>query len=102
MKQWDLGTLYGGLLNDLCSLSPSSYDFGYLVKLLTSQKLPDEEGDFFELMSIHFPRVYDVKYLMKSCKNLKGGLQEVAESLQVSWVAPYPPPTHTHTHTHTI
>ena len=62
----------------------SSYDFGYLVRLLTSQKLPDEEGDFFELMSIHFPRVYDVKYLMKSCKNLKGGLQEVAESLQVS------------------
>lgn len=64
----------------------SSYDFGYLVRLLTSQKLPDEEGDFFELMSIHFPRVYDVKYLMKSCKNLKGGLQEVAESLQLERV----------------
>jgi hypothetical protein len=26
-------------------------------------------------LKIYFPNVYDVKYLMKSCKNLKGGLQ---------------------------
>ena len=26
--------------------------------------------------------VYDIKYLMKSCKTLKGGLQEVADDLQ--------------------
>lgn len=84
-----LGTSVGehlGIILTASTLSCSSYDFGYLVRLLTSQKLPDEEGDFFELMSIHFPRVYDVKYLMKSCKNLKGGLQEVAESLQVGRV----------------
>ncbi|KAJ3117334.1 hypothetical protein HDU96_007124 [Phlyctochytrium bullatum] len=29
-----------------------------------------------------FPAIYDVKYLMKSCKNLKGGLQDVADDLQ--------------------
>ncbi len=62
----------------------SGYDFGYLMRVLTGVKLPDEEKEFFELMSLYFPRVYDVKYLMKSCKNLKGGLQEVAESLEVS------------------
>ena len=53
------------------------------MRVLTGVKLPDEEKEFFELMALYFPRVYDVKYLMKSCKNLKGGLQEVAESLEV-------------------
>lgn len=52
--------------------------------MLTCLKLPDKEQSFFELLSIYFPKVYDVKYLMKSCKNLKGGLQEVADSLEVS------------------
>lgn len=67
----------------LCPLSHSGYDFGYLIRLLTNLKLPDKEKDFFELLSIFFPKLYDVKYLMKSCKSLKGGLQEVADSLEV-------------------
>ncbi len=61
----------------------SGYDFGYLLRVLTSLKLPDKEQQFFELLSVYFPKVYDVKYLMKSCKNLKGGLQEVADHLEV-------------------
>ena len=61
----------------------SGYDFGYLLKLLTSSELPSEESEFFELLKIYFPNIYDVKYLMKSCKNLKGGLQEVSEQLEV-------------------
>lgn len=55
----------------------SGYDFGYLLKLLTDQPLPKKESEFFELLKIYFPRVYDLKYLMKSTKDLKGGLQEV-------------------------
>jgi CCR4-NOT transcription complex subunit 7/8 len=55
----------------------SGYDFGYLLKILTDQNLPSQESQFFELLRIYFPVIYDVKYLMKSCKNLKGGLQEV-------------------------
>ena len=62
----------------------SGYDFGYMLKLLTCVRLPPEEQDFFELLKIFFPNIYDVKYLMKSCKNLKGGLQEVADQLEVS------------------
>lgn len=50
----------------------SGYDFGYLLKLLTDQNLPADESEFFELLRIYFPTIYDVKYLMKSCKNLKG------------------------------
>merc|ERR1719284_1851827 len=62
--------------------------FGYLINLLTSQNLPKSEGEFFELLKTYFPNVYDVKYLMKSCKNLKGGLQEVANELEVRRVGP--------------
>lgn len=66
----------------------SGYDFGYLLKLLRDQNLPVDEGEFFELLRLYFPTIYDVKYLMKSCKNLKGGLQEVADQLELRRVGP--------------
>uniref|UniRef100_A0A3B3HC07 poly(A)-specific ribonuclease n=1 Tax=Oryzias latipes TaxID=8090 RepID=A0A3B3HC07_ORYLA len=49
----------------------SGYDFGYLVKLLTDARLPEEEHEFFQILNLFFPAIYDVKYLMKSCKSLK-------------------------------
>ncbi|XP_052738176.1 CCR4-NOT transcription complex subunit 7-like isoform X2 [Bicyclus anynana] len=66
----------------------SGYDFGYLLKLLTDQNLPQEESDFFASLRLFFPVIYDVKYLMKLCKNLKGGLQEVADQLELRRVGP--------------
>nr|QIE08204.1 degron-tevS-PCP-cNOT7-2A-PCP-cNOT7-ppvS-degron [Vector 2i_pSin-PPVp-NOR-TEVp] len=66
----------------------SGYDFGYLIKILTNSNLPEEELDFFEILRLFFPVIYDVKYLMKSCKNLKGGLQEVAEQLELERIGP--------------
>ncbi|CAF5134899.1 unnamed protein product, partial [Rotaria magnacalcarata] len=59
----------------------AGYDFGYLLKMLTGKLLPDTENDFFDLLKIFFPTIYDVKYLMKSCKSLKGGLEEVTKQL---------------------
>lgn len=59
------------------------FDFGYLLKMLTGQNLPEEESDFYELLSIYFPAIYDVKYIMQFCPMLKGGLQQVARALQV-------------------
>ena len=85
----------------------SGYDFGYLIHLLTNQvnfihfpsqscslmsnsfqNLPKTEEAFFENLKLYFPNVYDVKYLMKSCKNLKGGLQELANELEVRRIGP--------------
>jgi len=66
----------------------SGYDFGYLLKMLTGKLLPDTENDFFELLKLFFPTIYDVKYLMKSCKNLKGGLEEVAKQLEIERIGP--------------
>jgi len=77
------------LSNEIYWLSfHSGYDFGYLLKILMNEALPAEESDFFELLRMFFPNIYDVKYLMKSCKNLKGGLQEVSEILELERVGP--------------
>ncbi|PPR05924.1 hypothetical protein CVT26_008818 [Gymnopilus dilepis] len=61
----------------------SGYDFGYFVKLLTAESLPTTEDAFFSLLKKWFPTVYDIKFLMRSTKSLKGGLQEVADDLGV-------------------
>ncbi|KAJ7538523.1 hypothetical protein O6H91_11G052700 [Diphasiastrum complanatum] len=66
----------------------SGYDFGYLLKLLTCQNLPQGETDFFNLLRMYFPTVYDVKYLMKFCENLHGGLNRLAEILEVERIGP--------------
>lgn len=66
----------------------SGYDFGYLLKLLTDCQLPADENEFFELLQIYFPAIYDVKYVMKSCRSLKGGLQEVADQLKIERIGP--------------
>jgi CCR4-NOT transcription complex subunit 7/8 len=55
------------------------------VKLLTAQSLPTSEDAFFALLKIWFPTVYDIKFLMKASKALKGGLQEVADDLGVCY-----------------
>ncbi|PWN51131.1 CAF1-domain-containing protein [Violaceomyces palustris] len=62
----------------------SGYDFGYLLKVVTCSPLPAQESEFFQLLRIWFPCIYDIKFLMRSCKTLKGGLQDVADDLQVS------------------
>lgn len=66
----------------------SGYDFGYLLKILTCKALPPDETEFFNQLSLYFPCIYDIKFLMKSCKNLKGGLQDVAEELQIQRIGP--------------
>lgn len=61
----------------------SAYDFGYLVKLLRGKNLPDTESEFLELIRIFFPNLYDIKYLMRFCDSLHGGLNRLAELLGV-------------------
>lgn len=62
----------------------SGYDFGYLLKVLTSLPLPSNENDFFDLLRIWFPCIFDIKYVMKINRLLKGGLQDIADELQVT------------------
>lgn len=68
--------------------SDSGYDFGYLVKLLTAVSLPTSEDVFFESLRTWFPHCYDIKFMMRACKSLKGGLQDVADDLGVRPISP--------------
>ncbi|RWR91133.1 putative CCR4-associated factor 1 7 [Cinnamomum micranthum f. kanehirae] len=66
------------------------YDFGFLLKLLTGKScLPDTEVEFLQLIKVFFKNVYDVKHMMKYCKGLHGGLNKVAELLDVKRVGVY-------------
>lgn len=66
----------------------SGYDFGYLVKIMSCKPLPTEESEFRTLLGKYFPALYDIKFLMKSCRSLKGGLQDIAEDMGVARVGP--------------
>ncbi len=61
----------------------SGYDFGYLLKLLTCRPLPDTEKEFFSLLSLYFPHLYDIKYLTASNDMFHGGLNKLGEDLKV-------------------
>ncbi|KIR26935.1 CCR4-NOT transcription complex subunit 7/8 [Cryptococcus deuterogattii 99/473] len=70
------------------SFHSRGYDFGYLLKILTCEPLPADETDFFRLLFIWFPCIYDIKHIVRSIKTLRGGLQEIAESLGVKRIGP--------------
>lgn len=62
----------------------SAYDFGYLIKILTRRHLPPGLEEFLSITRVFFgTRVYDIKYMMRFCKSLYGGLDRVAKTLEV-------------------
>ncbi|XP_042066954.1 probable CCR4-associated factor 1 homolog 11 [Salvia splendens] len=66
----------------------SAHDFGYLMKALTGGRpLPSRLGEFAAALRAFFGcNVYDVKYLMRFCESLYGGLDRVARALDVDRV----------------
>ncbi|CAL9754904.1 unnamed protein product, partial [Musa acuminata subsp. burmannicoides] len=63
-----------------------AYDFGYLLKILTCRRLPETREGFSELIRTFFPVMYDIKHLMRFSNSLHGGLNKVAEQLEVDRV----------------
>ncbi|KAJ6829088.1 putative CCR4-associated factor 1-like protein 7 [Iris pallida] len=85
---WEFAELFmssGVVLNDSVHwiTFSSGYDFGYLLKILTCRDLPKSEEGFFALMKTYFRTVYDIKYLMRFCNSLHGGLDRLAELLEL-------------------
>lgn len=66
----------------------SGYDYGYLLKILTTQELPDDEKSFFELLKLYFPTIYDIKYMTSLIDGHFGGLQRLADHLGCSRIGP--------------
>ena len=62
----------------------SGYDYGYLLKLLTTTDLPSDEKTFLELLHIYFPIIYDIKYMtsIMDGQAFMGGLQRLADDLK--------------------
>lgn len=48
----------------------SGYDFGYLVKLLTADGLPEEQSGFFDVVKTFFPRLWDIKFLLRQAQRM--------------------------------
>lgn len=88
----------------------SGYDFAYLVKLMYCKPLPEDEVEYRKLLSLFFPAIYDIKFMVKSAQrtqtingttplpqnavsmlaNLgtKSGLQDLADELGVKRIGP--------------
>jgi CCR4-NOT transcription complex subunit 7/8 len=58
----------------------SSYDFGYLMKILINEDLPSSEQTFLELLITYFPNIFDVKTMMNSV-GMHGGLSKLGDEL---------------------
>lgn len=67
----------------------SSYDFGFFIKILSGQKLPDDMDGFKSKVTKYFgPSVFDMKHMItRYCSGVYGGLETVAETLGVARVA---------------
>lgn len=75
------------LLPDVTWLSfHGGYDFGYLLKLLTTLPLPTEEQKFFSRLRLYFPRFCDLKCLTRAGNKYHGGLNKIADQLDISRV----------------
>ena len=54
------------------------------MRNLTGAPLPLTEDEFFSLLKIWFPNIFDIKYIIRQCKpSMKGGLQELAQEMGV-------------------
>lgn len=61
----------------------SGYDFGYLIKLLTDDALPEDQHVFFEQVRTFFPRLWDIKFILRHAQKQRGGNRLTPEGARV-------------------
>jgi CCR4-NOT transcription complex subunit 7/8 len=49
----------------------SGYDFGYLIKLLSDDALPNDQNNFFDLVKTFFPKLWDIKFLLRHAQRMR-------------------------------
>ena len=59
------------------------YDFAYLLRILLGYDLPETYSEFLDLLKIFIPHFYDIKAIMGDCHELSGGLNRVAQQMDV-------------------
>jgi CCR4-NOT transcription complex subunit 7/8 len=60
-----------------------SYDFAYLLRVLSNQYIPDDEAPFNDLLSLYFPCFYDVRHMIRNATWLKGSLSRISNDLDI-------------------
>jgi len=63
-----------------------TYDFAYILRMLTNLRLPDDENEFLEELDTYFKNFYDIRTLVNELSFLKGSLNKMANSLDVKRV----------------
>ncbi|KAI5412545.1 hypothetical protein KIW84_057273 [Lathyrus oleraceus] len=63
-----------------------AYDFGYLMKILMRRNLPNTLERFLFHLKVIFRNIYDLKHVVHHCKDLYGGLNKIANTLDVNRV----------------
>ena len=67
----------------------SSYDFGYILKILTCKPLPLDDKEFMKTLHVLIPHFYDLKVMIDENEQIScGGLQGLANELDVERVGP--------------
>lgn len=64
----------------------SAYDFGYLLRALTGEILEESEQDFLDKLKLYFLEFYDIKMMVSAEERMKGGLNRLADVLNVTRV----------------
>ncbi|MCQ2821412.1 MAG: hypothetical protein MJ252_29480 [archaeon] len=60
-----------------------SYDFAYMFRLLINDALPEDQNEFTKNLVEYFPNHYDIRILTQGKDNLKGGLNKIAQTLDI-------------------
>ena len=58
-------------------------DFAYLLNISTNKPMPDTEEDFDSDLALYFPNAYDIKILINNNELFKGGLNKIANELNI-------------------
>ena len=59
------------------------YDFGYLIKLLISEVLPETKEEFLNLLNLYFCNYYDIKIMLKRIGDLQEGKNNLLQELEI-------------------
>jgi hypothetical protein len=57
---------------DVLTRVNSGYDFGYLLKIVSCTALPPTETEFFDVLKVWFPCIYDISQLSQPLTVARG------------------------------
>lgn len=59
------------------------YDLAYLLKILSNQKIPENEALFMEELDVYFYNHFDIRYIIRELSWLRGSLTKLASYLDI-------------------